>query len=125
MEAKLIGRSIVRHYRAATRAEVEQAYRADAGRAAAAGYSPISHNWVQNSQGFLLAVTYRTPASDEAAGRNGIARDDMTDVAEERAVTIRPIRSRRVEQNSSRQHPTPVAEQFAPLEEADSGLEAT
>ncbi len=115
MEAKLIGRSIVRHYRAATRAEVEQAYRADAGRAASAGYSPISHNWVQNSQGFLLAVTYRTPAGDDAtAARNGISRDEMTDAAEERTITIAQSVAPVDEFESATADPG--AEQFAPPE---------
>ncbi|HYI22551.1 MAG TPA: hypothetical protein VEX62_07940, partial [Candidatus Limnocylindrales bacterium] len=128
MEAKLIGRSIVRHYRAATRAEVEQAYRADAGRAAAARYSPISHNWVQNSQGFLLAVTYRTPAGDEPVGRNGLARDEAPQAAEERTVTIAQSSAPTDEFEASTSDPG--AEQFAPPElepepelESEPGLE--
>jgi len=87
VEAKLTERSIVRHYRAATRAEVEQAYRADASRAAGAGYAAISHNWVQNSQGFLLAVTYRPLVADQSAAHNGRA-GSASATTEERTVTV-------------------------------------
>ncbi len=54
---------IIRHYRAATRADVEQAYRAEAAQAAEAGYLPVTHQWTTDWQGFLLAVTYRQSSS--------------------------------------------------------------
>ena len=50
---------IIRHYRGASRGEVEQAYRTEAARAAEAGYLPVTHQWVTDWQGYLLAVTYR------------------------------------------------------------------
>ncbi|HEY5474361.1 MAG TPA: hypothetical protein VIK32_14375, partial [Candidatus Limnocylindrales bacterium] len=49
---------IVRHYRATTRLEVEDAYRTDALQAARAGYIAMSHTWTQDADGFLLAVSY-------------------------------------------------------------------
>ena len=50
---------IIRHYRGATRLDVEQAYRTEAAQAAGAGYLPATHQWTTDWQGFLLAVTYR------------------------------------------------------------------
>jgi trans-L-3-hydroxyproline dehydratase len=54
--------SIVRHYRAPTRDEVEHAYRSDALKAAGAGYVAIQHDWTDTPDGLLLAVTYTGPA---------------------------------------------------------------
>ena len=67
ISSELGGHNVVRHYRAATRAEIEQAYGADATRAAQAGYVPLSHNWSQDPHGWLLAVSYG-PAERAAAG---------------------------------------------------------
>ncbi|MEP7158926.1 MAG: proline racemase family protein [Chloroflexota bacterium] len=58
---------IVRHYRGATRADVEQAYRVDAQPAISAGYQPVSHLWTQDGEGLLLVVTYQGAASNGAA----------------------------------------------------------
>ncbi len=55
-------RPIVRHYRAQTRSEVEQAYRSDALQAARAGYVSMSHTWSEDPSGFLLAVTFAQAA---------------------------------------------------------------
>jgi proline racemase len=41
-----------------SRSDVELAYRADALRAARAGYVPADQRWTEDEQGFLLAVTY-------------------------------------------------------------------
>jgi len=50
----------VRHYRGATRSDVEAAYRNEAVQAAEAGYLPVTRQWTTDWQGFLLlAVTYR------------------------------------------------------------------
>jgi trans-L-3-hydroxyproline dehydratase len=54
--------TVVRHYRAATRDEVEQAYRTDALQAARAGYVALMHTWSQDATGLLLAVTFSGPA---------------------------------------------------------------
>ncbi|HLB44158.1 MAG TPA: proline racemase family protein [Candidatus Limnocylindrales bacterium] len=55
---------IVRHYRGASRADVEEAYRADAQPAIRAGYRPVNHQWTQDRDGLLLAVTYElTPVA--------------------------------------------------------------
>jgi trans-L-3-hydroxyproline dehydratase len=59
---------IVRHYRGATRAEVEAAYRADAGPAIAAGYLPVGHVWSHDAYGLLLAVSYQAQAAPVPAG---------------------------------------------------------
>jgi trans-L-3-hydroxyproline dehydratase len=58
--------SVVRHYSAQTRAEVEQAYRADALKAARAGYVASEHTWSQDAGGLLLAVTYSGPPPQPA-----------------------------------------------------------
>ena len=55
-------RPIVRHYRAQTRSQVEQAYRSDALQAARAGYVSMSHTWSEDPSGFLLAVTFALAA---------------------------------------------------------------
>ena len=54
---------IVRHYRGASRGDVEQAYRTEAAQAAVAGYLPVTHQWTTDWQGMLLAVTYRQSAT--------------------------------------------------------------
>ena len=59
LEMEVMTRPIVRHYRGATRADVEQAYRVDAQPAIAAGYQPVSHLWTQDGEGLLLVVTYQ------------------------------------------------------------------
>jgi hypothetical protein len=59
--------SIVRHYRAATRDEVEQAYRADALKAARAGYVAIAQAWSDDANGPFLAVTYSGPTTTHGA----------------------------------------------------------
>ncbi len=50
---------VVRHYRGATRFEVEEWYRRDAQRAAGAGYVPVSHHWLTRDDGELLVVGYQ------------------------------------------------------------------
>ncbi len=66
VERKVSREPVVRHYRGATRQEVEQAYHDDAAQALRAGYLPVAQNWSHDWQGFLLAATYRheptTPA---------------------------------------------------------------
>ena len=57
--------TIVRHYRAATRGEAEQAYRADALKAARAGFVAVQHMWTEDDQGVLLAATFSGPDVDE------------------------------------------------------------
>ncbi|MEO6349813.1 MAG: proline racemase family protein [Candidatus Limnocylindrales bacterium] len=56
---------IIRHYRGATRTDVEQAYRKEAAEAAQADYLPITHQWTTDWQGFLLAVTFRLSTSSQ------------------------------------------------------------
>ncbi len=63
VEVEVSQEAIVRHYRAATREEVEQAFRTEAAQAATAGYVPAGHRWSQDAQGLLLAVTYQLPAA--------------------------------------------------------------
>src|SRR5690242_11956747 len=60
---------VVRHYRGGTRSDVEVAYRADALKAARAGYVAIDQAWTEDAQGFVLAVTYAGPATDDSAQR--------------------------------------------------------
>src|SRR5688572_31708258 len=64
---EVMTKPIVRHYRGATRADVEQAYRVDAQPAISAGYQPVSHLWTQDGEGLLLVVTYQGAASNGAA----------------------------------------------------------
>jgi trans-L-3-hydroxyproline dehydratase len=59
---------IVRHYRGAARADVEAAYRADAGPAINAGYMPVGHVWSHDQYGLLLAVSYQAQAAPVPAG---------------------------------------------------------
>src|SRR5688572_32226978 len=60
---EVMTKPIVRHYRGATRADVEQAYRVDAQPAISAGYQPVSHLWTQDGEGLLLVVTYQGGAA--------------------------------------------------------------
>lgn len=57
---------VVRHYKGATRSDVEESYRRDAQRAGGAGYIPVSHHWVTRNDGQLLVVGYQ-----QSAARNG------------------------------------------------------
>jgi proline racemase len=50
---------VVRTYSGRTREAAEQAYRADAARALAGGYAPVSHRWTQDAGGLTLMVAYR------------------------------------------------------------------
>ncbi|MEO8625676.1 MAG: proline racemase family protein [Candidatus Limnocylindrales bacterium] len=59
---------IVRHYHGATRADVEAAYRADAGPAISAGYIPVGHIWSHDAYGLLLAVSYQAQAAPVPSG---------------------------------------------------------
>lgn len=52
--------SIVRQYRGAVRSNVEGAYRADALRAARAGYVPMSQTWTNDGPELRLTVAYRS-----------------------------------------------------------------
>jgi trans-L-3-hydroxyproline dehydratase len=63
----VIEQPVVRHYRGATRADVEAAYRADAGPAIAAGYTPVGHAWSHDAHGLLLAVTYQAQVAPTAS----------------------------------------------------------
>ena len=58
---------IIRHYRGATRSDVEHAYRADAAQAAESGYLSVTHQWTADAQGFLLAVTYRQASTPQVS----------------------------------------------------------
>ncbi|MEP7379152.1 MAG: proline racemase family protein [Chloroflexota bacterium] len=64
---------IVRHYRGATRADVEAAYRADAGPAINAGYMPVGHVWSHDAHGLLLAVSYQAQAAPVPSGYRAAA----------------------------------------------------
>ena len=57
LEPRVSQQPVVRHYRGATRADVEAAYRADAGPAIAAGYMPVGHVWSHDAHGLLLHFT--------------------------------------------------------------------
>jgi proline racemase len=50
---------ISRTYRGAARAEIEQAYQADATEAARAGYVPVTFAWREEGEGMLLEVSYQ------------------------------------------------------------------
>jgi proline racemase len=50
---------IKRTYRGATPDAAANAYRADAAKAQAAGYAPISHRWAQDGTGHTLSVTFQ------------------------------------------------------------------
>jgi trans-L-3-hydroxyproline dehydratase len=63
MTTDLQTQTIVRHYSAATREEVEQAYQDDARKAARAGYVPVTHTWRQHADGLLLAVSFSGPVT--------------------------------------------------------------
>src|SRR4051794_30679708 len=67
--------TVVRHYRAATHDEVEQAYRTDALQAARAGYVPLMQRWGQDAHGLMLAVTFSgadgpQPTSPQTPGQH-------------------------------------------------------
>ena len=68
LEARVSQQPIVRHYRGATRADVEAAYRADAAPAINAGYMPVGHVWSHDHYGLLLAVSYQAHATPVPAG---------------------------------------------------------
>jgi proline racemase len=71
---------VVRHYRAPVRAEIEQAYRGDALRAARVGYVPVSQTWSHDERGSLLAVVYaRAGAPPAPAGEVEPTADDARD----------------------------------------------
>ena len=74
--------NIVRHYEAATRPQAEKAYRADALKAARAGYVAVEQTWTEDEQGFLLAVTYTGPDASEQDAAAVEARADTAPVAE-------------------------------------------
>jgi trans-L-3-hydroxyproline dehydratase len=80
--------SVVRHYRGATRSDVEELYRRDAERARTTGYLPETHSWVREGDAELLVVTYRPSAmtngsepagagesAEEAAGAPGLTEE--------------------------------------------------
>ena len=71
LEPRLSQQPVVRHYRGATRQDVEAAYRADAQPAIAAGYMPVSHVWSHDAYGLLLAVSYQAQAAPVPAGYAG------------------------------------------------------
>jgi proline racemase len=56
---KVAQEPIIRTYSGITSAEVEEAYRVDATRAADTGYLPISFEWQQTADGLALKVGYR------------------------------------------------------------------
>jgi trans-L-3-hydroxyproline dehydratase len=112
VEAEVTEATVVRHYRAATRAEVEEAYRSDAGRAADSGYLPFSHNWVQDSQGYLLAVSYRQSSSGMTEDR-GATPVAVADMAEEAP------RTESTNDVFAPSHGEPAHEQFEPAEAVD------
>ena len=73
--------TVIRHYRARTRDEVEQAYRADALKAARSGYIAVEHAWSQDADGLLLAVTYSGPEIAEqqpAGGQSAVQQESPT-----------------------------------------------
>src|SRR6266513_547850 len=76
--------TIVRHYRATTHAEAEQSYRADALKAARSGYVAVDQTWTEDDHGFLLAVVYGGPDTEEPA-------DATPSVAERAAAVGAPV----------------------------------
>jgi proline racemase len=64
-DLRTVTQTVVRHYSAATREEVEQAYRDDALQAARAGYVAVTHTWIQEANELLLAVTFSGPRMKE------------------------------------------------------------
>jgi trans-L-3-hydroxyproline dehydratase len=106
--------SVVRHYRAATRAEVDEAYRADAVRAAAIGYRPAGHNWIQDSQGYLLAVTYQATGASERPATLGSSAAVEVAGADDQTETVEPPTSAADEFEAPTSEPEPVFDQFAP-----------
>lgn len=95
---------VVRHYRGATRDDVEVAYRADAAKAAGAGYLPVSHQWGNDGGRQLLAVTYERstnnypayPAHDETVAASSPDADSpgdapATETRRERTLTVQTM----------------------------------
>jgi trans-L-3-hydroxyproline dehydratase len=109
LEVKVNQQPIVRHYRGASRTDVEQAYRADARPAIRAGYQPVSHQWSQDPNGLLLAVSYalaQAPAVRPVQQPAPVApQHSPTQVAPQQAPA--PV-------------PAPVAEQFVVQPPAES-----
>ena len=62
---------IVRTYRGNTPEAAAQSYRADAARAATAGYIPASHRWAEDADGHTLTVSYQLRAQIEAPMQAG------------------------------------------------------
>jgi proline racemase len=58
---------VVRTYTGPTREAAEHAYRADAARALAGGYAPVSHRWTQDARGLTLIVAYQRLTIEEDA----------------------------------------------------------
>ena len=82
--------NIVRHYRGDTRGEAEQAYRGDALKAARAGYIPVDQTWTEDEQGYLLAVTFGGPDSDETEATAAVPETQASAVAEAPIDTSEP-----------------------------------
>ena len=86
-ETELSQEPIIRHYRGASRAEVEQAYRNEAAQAVEGGYLPVTHQWTTDWQGYLLAVTYRQSAT---LPRTPVASAPMTHERAQPATVVAP-----------------------------------
>ena len=83
---------IVRHYRGATRDEVEAAYRVDAGKAAPMGYLPMSHQWIAEGGGYLLAVSYERSTNNHPAFEVPIGGSQPAEAAPSAAADEEPDR---------------------------------
>ncbi len=107
---------IIRHYRGATRSDVEQAYRSEAALAAEAGYMPATHQWTTDPQGFLLAVTYR-----RAGGSGSDAPAEPAPAATDAQAPAEEVEARAVSEQME-----PVGDQFEPYQrqvDHDAGAE--
>ena len=85
-QAQTSHQAVVRHYRGATHAEAEQAYRDEALQAARASWVPTTQVWSEDASGSLLAVTFEYAGAVAASANGSVAAPEP----EPHAVKIEP-----------------------------------